>query len=215
MFRKNVKKLVGRTEIEDALKRLDRLTQEEARMAAAQNLKVTHTVDDRVKGVAGTVAAIDNRVAGVDDRVAGVGDQVQQSANDIDELKRLLLPNFISIDQGALRPILSGNQLREGIHRWLSHRTPRRTITLLVILITRKQRPGFFKAAFSRSGSQQDRFFGSTENVCPVHFPTRIPLIATCIIAGSGKSIIWFVDSQLFPSEMADSSYQFHGNTRY
>jgi hypothetical protein len=121
---KYVKKLVGRTEIEDALKRLDKLTQEEARMAAAQNLKVTHTVDDRVKGVAGTVAAIDNRVAGVDDRVAGVGDQVQQSANDIDELKRLSLPNFISTDQGALRPILSGNQLREGIHRWLSPPDP-------------------------------------------------------------------------------------------
>jgi archaellum component FlaC len=71
-----IKKLIGRTEIEDALKRLDKLTQEEARMAAAQNLKVTHTVDKRVEGVADTVGAIDNRVAGVDDRVAGVDDRV-------------------------------------------------------------------------------------------------------------------------------------------
>jgi hypothetical protein len=71
-----MKKLIGRTEIEDALKRLDKLTQEEARMAAAQNLKVTHTVDKRVEGVADTVAAVDNRVAGVDDRVAGVDDRV-------------------------------------------------------------------------------------------------------------------------------------------
>ena len=30
--------------MEDALKRLDRLTQEEARMAAAETLKLTHTV---------------------------------------------------------------------------------------------------------------------------------------------------------------------------
>jgi hypothetical protein len=51
---KYVKKLIGRTEMEDALKRLDKLTQEEARMAAAQNLKATHTVDKRVKGVADT-----------------------------------------------------------------------------------------------------------------------------------------------------------------
>ena len=41
---KYVKKLVGRNDIEDALKRLDRLTQEEARMAAVQILKLTHIV---------------------------------------------------------------------------------------------------------------------------------------------------------------------------
>ena len=70
------KKLIGRTDLEDALKRLDRLTQEEARMAVAQNLKATHTVDERVRGVVKTVDAIDNRVADVDDRVAGVDDRV-------------------------------------------------------------------------------------------------------------------------------------------
>ena len=70
------KKLIGRTDLEDALKRLDRLTQEEARMAIAQNLKATHTVDERVRGVANTVVAMDNRVAGVDDRVAGVDGRV-------------------------------------------------------------------------------------------------------------------------------------------
>ena len=73
---KYVKTLIGKTEMEDALKRLDKLTEEEARMAAAQNLKATHTVDKRVKGVADTVATIDHRVTGVDDRVAGVSDQV-------------------------------------------------------------------------------------------------------------------------------------------
>lgn len=35
----------------DALGRLDKLTQEEVRMAAAQVLKATHHVDDRVRGV--------------------------------------------------------------------------------------------------------------------------------------------------------------------
>jgi hypothetical protein len=73
---KYLKKLIGRTEMEDALKRLDKLTQEEARMAAAAKLKVTHAVDKRVEGVADTVAAIDNRVACVDDRVARVNDRV-------------------------------------------------------------------------------------------------------------------------------------------
>jgi hypothetical protein len=62
--------------MEDALKRLDKLTQEEARMASAQNLKITHTVDERVRGVVDTVVAIDNRVVVVDDRVASVNDRV-------------------------------------------------------------------------------------------------------------------------------------------
>ena len=43
---KYTKKLIGRTKMEDALKRLDKLTQEEARMAAAENLKATHIVDE-------------------------------------------------------------------------------------------------------------------------------------------------------------------------
>ena len=73
---KYAKTLIGKTEMEDALKRLDKLTQEEARMAAAENLKATHAVDERVKGVAGSVVVIDSRVADVDDRVASVGDQV-------------------------------------------------------------------------------------------------------------------------------------------
>ena len=58
--------------MEDALRRLDKLTQEEARMATAQNLKVTHTVDKGVKEVVDAVVAIDDRVASVDNRVAEV-----------------------------------------------------------------------------------------------------------------------------------------------
>ena len=51
--------------MEDALKRLDNLTQEEARMASAQNLKITHTVDMRVRGVVDTVIAVDNKITQV------------------------------------------------------------------------------------------------------------------------------------------------------
>jgi len=44
-----VKKLLGKNDIEDSLKRLDTLTQEEARMATAEVLRVTHSVNDNVK----------------------------------------------------------------------------------------------------------------------------------------------------------------------
>ena len=44
--------------MEDMLKRLGKLTQEEARMAVADNLKVTHVVDESEgsRGCGGTVA---------------------------------------------------------------------------------------------------------------------------------------------------------------
>jgi len=61
-----LKRSGGRTDLEDTLRRLDKLTQEEARMAAAQDLKAIHTVDERVQGV-------DERVWSVADSVRVVG----------------------------------------------------------------------------------------------------------------------------------------------
>jgi len=40
-----MKRLIGRADVEDGLKRLDKLTDEEARMATAQVLRVTYTVE--------------------------------------------------------------------------------------------------------------------------------------------------------------------------
>jgi hypothetical protein len=58
-------KLAGRTPVEDALGRLDKLTQEEALMAAAQLLKIANNINDNVKGV-------DDRVKDVDDKMKEV-----------------------------------------------------------------------------------------------------------------------------------------------
>ncbi len=44
-----MKKLLGKNEIEDSLKRLDTLTQEEARMAIAEIMRVTQNINDDVK----------------------------------------------------------------------------------------------------------------------------------------------------------------------
>jgi archaellum component FlaC len=73
---KHLKKLIGKNDIEDALKKLDRLTQEEARMAAAQLVKTTNAIDNRVGGIADNLLVVDHRVADIDDRVAGVDDRV-------------------------------------------------------------------------------------------------------------------------------------------
>ena len=79
-----MKKLIGNTEIEDSLEKLDKLTVEEARMASAELREITHRVDDRAKGIEGSVQdvhgdvqVVDNRVQGVDNRVQGVDNRVQ------------------------------------------------------------------------------------------------------------------------------------------
>ncbi|KAH9170736.1 hypothetical protein EDB89DRAFT_2071643 [Lactarius sanguifluus] len=78
---KYLKKLVGRKEVEDALQRLDVLTQEEARMAAVEALSVTRNIDDRVKGV-------DERVEGVDEKVQRVDMKVRTVDSEGNELRK-------------------------------------------------------------------------------------------------------------------------------
>ena len=56
-------------DLEDALKKLDRLTQEEARMANAEVLRITHSIRDGVKIVDGKLEEVDDKVQGVDDKV--------------------------------------------------------------------------------------------------------------------------------------------------
>lgn len=51
MSAKFTKKLLGESETEDILQRLDRLTQEEARMTAAQTLEVVHGLLNNLKVV--------------------------------------------------------------------------------------------------------------------------------------------------------------------
>jgi hypothetical protein len=46
---KYLRRLLNKSDIEDALRRLDMLTQEEARMAIAEVLKVTHMMDDKMR----------------------------------------------------------------------------------------------------------------------------------------------------------------------
>ena len=51
LLERYIKKLTGHTDIDDSLERLDKLTQEEARMASAELLKISHSVGDKVDEV--------------------------------------------------------------------------------------------------------------------------------------------------------------------
>ena len=71
------RKLAGVADLEDALKKLDRLTQEEARMANAEVLKIAHSIRDEVKIVDGKVERVDDKVDAVGGKVEGVDEKVQ------------------------------------------------------------------------------------------------------------------------------------------
>ena len=239
---KYMKKLFGKTEMEDALKKLDKLTQEEARMAAAENLRLTHTVDKKVEGVADTLVAIDNRMAGVDDRVAGVDDRVagvndqvagvdervaavdervagvddrvQQSASVVDEIKRLSSLNFISADYRAL-PNLSGNQFRESIHKWLSPPDPSTNHNIACGTHHKKTATWFFEGSIFQD-------WKSSGSLLWIHgkrllYPLSNLTPSDCV---SYYSWLWqkrylVRGFKLFLSDVSEISCQLHGDPRY
>ena len=62
--------------MEDAFQRLDKLTPEEALMAAAETMTVTRDIDDTVKDVDKSLKGVDRRVQDVDERVKSVDGRV-------------------------------------------------------------------------------------------------------------------------------------------
>ena len=127
---KYLKKLMGNTEIEDSLQRLDKLTQEEAIMASTELLKITHDVEGRVMGVDDRVKDVKSGVQNVGERVEGVGDKVQDVGNKVLEIDGKLeqANSSSSLNRTILHFVTStifiGTQLRDNLLRWLSPPDP-------------------------------------------------------------------------------------------
>jgi hypothetical protein len=83
---KYLKKLVGRTDIEDALGRLDRLTQEEVLMTAAQGLEATHAVIDGAQIFSSIHSCCPDRFVRLG--VERVREETQQVVNEMGSQKR-------------------------------------------------------------------------------------------------------------------------------
>ena len=73
-------------DLEDALKKLDWLTQEEARMANAEVLRITQRISDGVKVVDGKVEEVGDKVEGVGDKVEDVGDKVEDVGDKVEDV---------------------------------------------------------------------------------------------------------------------------------
>ena len=92
---KFLKKVAGITKLEDGLKKLDKMTFEEARMANAEVLRITHNIDKKVGGVDEKVQVVgvqvkdvDKKVEGVEAKVQMVIDGVRRTACDLNDEKR-------------------------------------------------------------------------------------------------------------------------------
>jgi hypothetical protein len=98
-------RLVGRTDIEDALERLDMLTKEEIGMTVARNLAVTHVVDGNVKVVEGVTRGIDDHVKVVEDVARAIDDNVkivEDVTRGIDDNVKVVEETVRTIKDGTL-----------------------------------------------------------------------------------------------------------------
>ena len=94
---KLVKRVVGRTDLEDGMKRLDKLTNEEVLMAIAQLREITHNIDNNVTEVNEGVRRVDENVKDgvelVNNNIKAVDNKLQTMA---DGKKRLFCESSAS-----------------------------------------------------------------------------------------------------------------------
>ena len=98
--------------MEDAVKRLDELT-EEARMAVAQNLNEMQADEESVRGATNTVIGANNSMNGGDDGVSGIDDPVASRMAHVDNQAKGINTTAATADD---RGMVVGDKVAEAIH---------------------------------------------------------------------------------------------------
>jgi transcriptional regulator NrdR family protein len=83
-----MKRLMGKTEVEDALERLDMLTKEENLMAVARTFEATHDINELTQHVDTKVTVIEEVVQKVDGNVRATQDnmvEIQELTHHVDD----------------------------------------------------------------------------------------------------------------------------------
>jgi archaellum component FlaC len=258
-----LKKLIGNTEIEDALQRLDRLTLEDAHMAAAELLRISHNVESGmirinegvqdvnrvVQGVGDQVEDVDTKVQEVDERVQGVRDTVEdvgegvkdvrkgvedvgggvqdvrktvqgigdgvqdirktvQGVDDqVEQIDRESSPDSFSV---ASQPpeFFTGNRLRERFQSWLSPLNPSINHNVACNAQHEGTSQWFFRGSIFNQWKSTDAFLWVHGKRAFLSSLSLLPALTTSNpIAGSGKSILWFVNPHQFHTKTLTQSY--------
>src|SRR5260370_8640851 len=129
-----------------------------------------------------------------------------QPADGVDRIERSWSPNCIHAGHaGSI--IVTGNQLRQDLHRWLSPPDPSTNHNIA----SSAHHEGTATWFFNGNTYKEWKSVGS-ESLLWIH-GKRVPLshssarhhLITLFIAGSGKSILWFVQPFLFLSKLTES----------
>ncbi|KAH9025307.1 hypothetical protein EDB85DRAFT_1893942 [Lactarius pseudohatsudake] len=137
---KYIKRLLGLrgTPVEDAVQSLDRLTQEEALMAAAENLKITRGIDNGVKGVQKNleeldqgIQTVDLKLQGTNDKLQDIGDTLHDFDSDLSSIvedgkETRMAIRHITNQVSDLNRIITGNDVRINLRscQWMSPQSP-------------------------------------------------------------------------------------------
>ena len=156
--------MVGITDVEDVLQRLDNLTQEEAHMASVELLRISHNVESGMTRVNEGIQVVDRGVRDVCDGMRDVRESVQGLDDKVYQVNRESSPNAIAPFINPHKPsqeTISKNAFELGsllqIHPQIitSHATPN----------TKERLDGSFAASFSLNGSPRVHSCGYTVNV--------------------------------------------------
>jgi methyl-accepting chemotaxis protein len=112
-----MKRLIGRTNVEDALLRLDSLTKEESLMAGARTLEVTHRVADVVTGINDNIEAT-KTVAKVIDAGVNVTKELTKNIDGNTKVTKALIEEVgdnVRVIEGVTRRV--DDDLRANRHR--------------------------------------------------------------------------------------------------
>ncbi|KAH9969688.1 hypothetical protein BC827DRAFT_23481 [Russula dissimulans] len=183
--KKYMKKLLGKNDIESALKRLDTLTQEEARMATVEVLKMMRGVDEKVRGV-------DEKVNVVLDDGRETKQATQQSANNTHVIMQHTEQTASYVDEAKRE------QLRQDIQKWLSPPDPSINHNIACSVRHQVTATWFFEGSIYEEWKSTPSLLwvnGKRTSTLTFIASQLIPVF----IAGSGKSILWYVIHTFLP----------------
>ncbi|KAI0294634.1 hypothetical protein B0F90DRAFT_1755988 [Multifurca ochricompacta] len=119
-------KAFGRTDVENALQRLDMLTQEETRMAVANNLAVTHDVNDNVKVVKEATHDVNKNVKAIKE-ITGIVDGsvkvIKEFTRNVDDNSREKLRKWLSSPDPSTNHNIARDAHHNGTAAWFTEGT--------------------------------------------------------------------------------------------
>src|SRR5258707_13810795 len=171
-------------------------------MDIAENLRATHAVGDRVANVKDKVAELIHGTQIVfglekgfntnhsDGKEARKG--MEQTANDVDIVKRSSSLNLISTNFKTLH-VISGNQLRESIHKWLSPPNPSTNHNIACDTHHKRTATWFFEGSLYQEWKSKGLllWIHGKRALCPKFTSDTVPSEGLDIVADSGKRTLW------------------------